>query len=143
LYIIFAVSLFSGNDLFSQRGVVDVMREVNLVAARNSIGGLSYEDIEGSPYYTDEFIDGTIYLKNGNSATLPLRYNLLQDEIEFHRDKQILWITKSAVIHVQYGQELLIPESFSENPGKTTYFFAHEKGKYDLYIRKQVNFSPR
>ncbi|MFC2116272.1 hypothetical protein ACFLTU_07335 [Bacteroidota bacterium] len=139
LVIIFSVQV---NVMFSQDNLGRLMLEVNILAARNSVGGLSYDRIEGSPHYSDGFVNGTVYLKDGNTASLPLRYDLFQDEIEFIRDHTTYWIIKKDVLYIQYGKEILIPEPSSKDPGKSTYFFAQEKGKYRLYIRKKVSFYP-
>ena len=111
--------------------------------ARNAADGLTYDNIEGSPHYSDGFVKSTVYLKNGSTGSMPLRYDLFQDEIEFKRDEKIIWLTKKDVLYIQYGEEMLFPEPFSEDPGKSTYFFAKESGEYALYIRKKVSFHPK
>jgi hypothetical protein len=138
--LIFALT---GNTLFSQRSAVELMREVSVIKARNSVGAVAYGHIQGSPYYTDEFIEGTVQLKNGKTASLPFRYDLFQDEIEFRQDGQVLWLNKKDVLSLQYGNELILPQSFSEDPGKATYVFVQEKGQYALYTRRKVNFLPK
>lgn len=143
LVILALVFPLAGFSLFSQRSAVELMREVSVLKARNAVGSLGYAAIEGSPYYTDGFIEGTVYLKNGKTAALPFRYDLFQDEIEFRQEGQVLWLNKTDVLYLQYGKELILPESLSEAPGKTAYVFAQEKGKYSLYTRKKVNFAPK
>ena len=142
-YILFLIFHLPFNILFSQESSLTFMHEVSAIATRNATGGLAYDDIEGSPHYSDEFVKGIVYLKNGTTASLPLRYDLFQDEIECKRDNKNYWIIKSDVLYIQYGEEMLFPEPYSEKPGKSTYFFAKEKGKYALYIRKKVSFHPK
>lgn len=143
LYILVLIIPFQVNSLFAQRSATEIMREVSMLKARNSAGGLNYGSIEGSPYYTDEFTDGTVFLRNGNSAAVSLRYDLFQDEIEFRQNDQVLWLSKATVLYVQYGDELLFTDSFPGAPGRLTYYFAQEKDKYALYMKKQVSFSPK
>jgi hypothetical protein len=119
-----------------------LIREVNLVLDRNTIVSLSYNDISGSPYLSPGFINSTVYLKNGDTVAVPLRYDLYQDELEFKRNAQILWIVKNDVLSIRYGGETLIPEPFPEDTGESAYFFSPETGHYSLYIRKKVDFSP-
>jgi hypothetical protein len=113
-----------------------------MIAARNAIGGLTYKDISGSPYYSPGFINSIVYMKNGDSAALPLRYDLYQDEIEFRRNEQIFWLIKNDIRNIRYGSDRIIPEPIPEDPVKSAYFFVPEMGHYSLYIRKKIDFSP-
>jgi hypothetical protein len=141
-YIIFLIFPLTFNLLFSQDATNKLILDVSILAARNAAGGLTYDNIEGSPHYSDGFVKSIVYLKDGRTASLPLRYDLFQDEIEFKRDEKIFWLFKKDVLYIQYGKDTLFPEPFSDDPGKSTYFFAQEKGKYALYIRKKVSFQP-
>lgn len=48
---------------------------------------LTEEDIEGSPYLNDEFINGTIYTTSQTKyVDVPLRYNIFNEQIEFKPD---------------------------------------------------------
>ncbi len=127
----------------SQSSAYRLLMDVSILATRNAAGGLSYDDIDGSPHYPDVFVQSTVYLKDDNSATLPLRYDLFQDEIEFMRDGKILWLIKRNVLYIKYGEEMLINEPSSSEPGKSSYFFAQGSGKYALYHRKKVSYYPK
>ena len=142
-YILFIIVQLQINLLFSQDTPMRVINEFHILAARNAVGGLSYDDIKGSPYYSNEFVNGTVYLKDGKSVSLPLRYDLLRDEIEFKRDQKIFWIIKKDVLYIQYGKEMLFPEALPIDPGKSIYFFSLGKEKYSLYIRKKISFYPK
>jgi hypothetical protein len=107
LSVIFLVPL---NQAISQEGLRDLAEEVSIIAHRNALGGLTYERIEGSPYYTEDFIDGEVHLRNGNSASLPLRYDIFQDEIEFKSENQILWLKKQNIEYLTLGDEKLVLE---------------------------------
>jgi len=141
-YILYFIFLLPCSFLFSQDAPGKLMLDVSILAARNAAGGLTYDNIEGSPHYSDGFVESIVYLKDGRTASLPLRYDLFQDEIEFMREKKILWLNKKDVLYIQYGKDTLYSEPFSEDPGKTTYFFAQENGEYALYIRRKVSFHP-
>jgi hypothetical protein len=142
-YIPLIVFLLPDNMLFSQDATGKLLLDVSILAARNAAGGLTYDDIEGSPHYSDGFTQSIVYLKDGNAGSMPLRYDLFQDEIEFRRDEKIFWLIKKDVLYIQYGKDTLFPEPLSEDPHKLTYFFAREKGEYSLYIRKKVSFHPK
>lgn len=132
-YIFVTIALFLGSPLFSQSQIKDLMSEVRTRNAREATFGLSYADIEGSPYYSDEFIVGKVYLKSGISANIPLRYNLYTDEVEFMREGKVLDLIKDDVNYIEQGEEVIIQENSS-------YFFSQESGKFSLYIKKAVRF---
>jgi len=62
-----------------------LINQVRTLQTRNA-SDLHYEDIEGSPYYSKDFINSTVYLKNGNYSSQPLRYDMFQDEMEFNKE---------------------------------------------------------
>lgn len=66
------------------------------------------EDIEGSAYLTEEFVNGVVVLDNGvKYVNIPLRYNIYNEEIEFkNRKGQVFNINNP-----EYIQELTIGES--------------------------------
>lgn len=132
-YIFVAISLFWGNPLFSQNAVKELMSEVRTQKAREGTSGLSYGEIEGSPYFSDEFIDGKVYLKNGKSGAIPIRYNLYTDQVEFMRDGKVLDLLKDNVKYIEQGEEVICQEN-------STYYFSRESGKFSLYIKKRVSF---
>jgi len=136
MFILIAVLLFPGHSLFSQVTAGEFIDEVNAIKARNSAGGLSYGDIQGSPYYTEEFMEGTVYLKNGTAVSLPLRYDLYLDEVEFLRESRTYWVIKNEVEYIELGEESIYPEN-------SIYYFSKETGRYSLYIRKKVSFVPK
>ncbi len=142
IYILCLFLTYQASPMHSQDAASRLIREVNTMAARNAIGGLTYGDISGSPYYTGGFVNSMVYLKNGDSATLPLRYDLYQDEIEFIRDSKIFWIIKNDISSIQYGSDRIIPEPLPDDKGKSGYFFVPESGHWSLYIRKKTEFSP-
>jgi len=50
--------------------------------------------VEGYPYLVKEFLSGQIHLKDGRETSLiPLRYNIVNNQIEAMKDKQIVGIT--------------------------------------------------
>lgn len=140
LLIIFLVPV---KQVISQAALRKLVEEVSILASRNATGSLTYEKIEGSPYYSDEFVDGVIYLRNGNNTPLPLRYDLFQDEIEFKSENKILWLNKKDVEYISLGDETLIVEPVAVgSSGRLAYFFVQDTGKYSLYVKRKANFEP-
>jgi len=132
-YILVAILPLHCSSLFSQTPINELMSEVRTRNAREGTSGLSYGEIEGSPYFSDEFIDGKVYLKSGKSAAIPIRYNLYTDEVEFMRDGMVHDLIKDDVKYIEQGEEVIYQEN-------STYYFSQESGKFSLYIKKRVSF---
>lgn len=84
---LFFVLLFVSNrDGIAQemyvRDLYDFYREMGITKHQNL--EKTYNDIQGSPYLQDGFIEGTVTRKNGDVYhQVPLRYNGYDDQIEF------------------------------------------------------------
>ena len=143
LYLILSLLiLFQFNQLFSQFTPGQLINEVNTLATRKAANSLSYSDIEGTPYYTNEFIKSTVYLKNGNYASAPLRYDLYRDEMEFKLDNQVFWLTKKDIKLIRYGNEMVFTAPSISDTSKLGYFFINDLGKNKLFCKKGVTFLP-
>ncbi len=100
-----------------------------------------YSTIEGNAYYTDNFVESTIYFTSGDSIIVPVRYDLYADEIEFNKDKNVLWVHKGSVDSILYGNDKLTALTMLD--GKTIhYFFIINNGKYSLLQKKRVKMIP-
>lgn len=137
--IFFIVQL---TQAFSQTSAGNLLREVNVLAARNAVGGLTYNQIEGSPYYSDEFIQSEVLLKDGSLVSVPIRYDLFQDEIEFRRENITLWLSKRNIASIKMGVETLLVDSPSNEAGEPGYFFVQDTGEYSLFIKRNARFIP-
>ena len=130
------LAAFSGSALHSQNQLENLMNEVRTLSVMNATGGLSYDAIEGSPNYTEEFVSGTVYLKNGKNFSLPLRYNLYTDDVDFMQEGKVYSLIKNTVQEIQYGEELICLEN-------SDYYFSREKGKFSLYVKKEISFQDK
>jgi hypothetical protein len=129
-------------NLYSQNTLGGLIQDVNTLATRNMTTKVLYNEIQGSPYYSPEYVKGVVHLKDGNYAALNLRYDLFQDEIEFIKDTKTLWLIKNDIKYINYGKEILyVTDDFEQN-GKLSYYFVPDTGKCKLYIRKKVDYFP-
>ncbi len=142
ILILFFV-LIQLNQLYSQFNTIgSLINEVNTLAYRNSSNTMIYANIDGSPYYSKDFKESVVYLKDGRWGKLPLRYDLFLDEIEFMKDNKTLWLIKTEIKKIQLGTESLVVSSLSESSGKLGYLFLQDSGKYTLYSKKAVEYRP-
>jgi hypothetical protein len=136
------LSIFSGIKAFSQESNSNVINQTRILAIRELDHTINYKNVDGSPYYTQEFIKGTVYLKDGNYATLPYRYDLFRDEIEFLKDDKIIWLKKTDIKFVRYGGDMLIVTHAVSDSSKLGYFFLKETGKFRLLVKKRIDYYP-
>ena len=62
----------------------------------------NYENIFGSPYLTDDLIEGTIRFTKGKEITTHLRYNAYTDEMEYLNGDKLMVITNPEEIDAIY-----------------------------------------
>jgi hypothetical protein len=84
-YILILLYLSSG--VHGQNYDITLINQVRILETRDKKFTLDYRNVEGTPYYTGDFVRGVVYLKDGNFATLQLRYDIFRDEIEFLKEK--------------------------------------------------------
>lgn len=118
-----------------------LITQVKVLEVRNATSK-TYSEIEGSPYYTDKFVNSTVYLKDGNYASIPVRYDIYQDQMEFMKNDAILWITRKDVKYVRYGNEMIFVSSPDGDSTKLGYFFLRDDGKILLFYKKSVIHEP-
>jgi hypothetical protein len=129
-------------DLSSQENGNNLFSQTRTLAVRDAKFVINYDDVEGSPYYTKDFIRGTAYLKNGNHASVPLRYDIFRDEIEFLKENKILLLKKNEILYVLYGSDMLMPIHSVSDTSKFGYFILKSTGNYKLFCRKIIGFYP-
>lgn len=140
--IIFLLVSAQFNQLFSQFTSGSLYNNWKTLAIREANSKLTYSDIEGTPFYSDEFIKSTVYLNDGSYANVALRYDIFQDEIEFMQENKTLWVNKKEVRNIRYGSEMMFVSTPNEDSTKLAYFFLLGTGKYLLYVQKKIIYYP-
>ena len=136
------IFLFQLCIFFSLSGQGFLINQVKTIETRNALINKSYKDIEGSPYNSNTFTEGMAYLKDGNFASLSLRYDIFQDEMEFRKGENIRWLNKNDIKYIRSGTDMIFVSSADGDTSKLGYFFLKNSGKYLLFYRKIVNYLP-
>ena len=118
-----------------------MINRTNELATREAKFTLNYSDVEGSPYYTSNFIKGAAYLKDGNYASVPLRYDIFRDEIEFLKENKIYWLRKGDIMSVRYGSDTLVLTTTAADTARPEYFFLRSTGSYKLLCKKIIEYN--
>ncbi len=144
LYTIYLVIIFLGffsPILQSQEAEFPLRSAMRTLELRN-LGPKTYSDIDGTPYYSKDFIDGVVFLRNGNYASLPLRYDLFADEMEFKKDNKTMWLLKKDIKYIRYGTDMIFVSSADGDTAKLGYYFLKDNGKIMLFFKRVVSFHP-
>lgn len=106
---------------------------------------LSLDDIEGSVYLDEAFVEGVIYYRYEPYEKFQLRYDAFNDEVEIKRSSnaQIEALHKNESISCSINHERLLFKSFFNTNGEieTGYLIELYKGdSYALYERRMKIF---
>ena len=106
---------------------------------------LSLEDIQGSVYLNDDFVEGTIYYRSEPYGEFKVRYDAFNDEIELKRNglAQIEAIHKNESISCLINNKRLVYKSFFNGKGNVVKGYLiqlNTDGEYALYERRMKIF---
>ena len=104
----------------------------------NTYGGINNlpPDIEGSPYLTDEFIRGTVFIENEQPYAAMMRYNAYQDEIQVQGSDGISSLFKRDYVWAEIGGQSFRIETYKDRSGTSKgYFVELNRGKVRLLKR--------
>jgi len=99
----------------------------------------------GSPYLSDEFIPGEIYLRNGKVYhNIPLRYNIYNDLIEFEAEEKSFTINEKAdYTKIIIGNNVFVMISYTYGGGvKKGNLEVITDGNYRLLKKHGVDLEP-
>ena len=102
----------------------------------------SAQKIEGTPYLSENYVDGEIFFGTTGRSTVPLRYNVFQDLMEYQQNGKALVLDPSPKIKsVRLGESTYVVDKF-EFEGKTKFGFLNllDSGKVTLFAKKVVKY---
>lgn len=106
---------------------------------------LTEDDIEGSPYLNDEFIEGTVYTTSQTKyVDVPLRYNIFNEQIEFKTgDGPVQALAAPETVEkVEFGnyKMVYIPYTLSRKIRRSFFLEIESGDRAALLARPQVLF---
>jgi hypothetical protein len=98
--------------------------------------------IDGSPYFNDEFVKGTIYHNRSIYRDVEMRYDIYFDRIEFKNQDTVMVAGPDKLISkVQMGDQTFIVSIFkSKDKPALTYFLREDSGKMTLLTKMEIKF---
>lgn len=105
---------------------------------------LQDEQFVGSPYLSDEFVNGAVYSQGGVINNVPLRYNIYKDYFEFKKNEKTYILDASPQLDkVTYGSNTFMVEKYLfRGAVKFGYLNLLDSGKGMLFSRPVVSYKP-
>jgi len=145
LFLLVILSQIVNAQEYQLREAFDFYRNNKMVSGEWDSDMLTEKDIKGSPYLTDDFINGTIYtVQKQKYVDIPVRYNIFNDQIEFKTESGEIqaMATPEIVEKVEFGKYKMdyIPFSYSKKLKKGFFIVLLEDEKASLFLRKNMAF---
>ena len=124
-------------------GLLSVVAAVFCLTASFAQPNVVPANVKGTPYLDETYVTAEIAFAN-NTRTVPVRYNVYRDLMEYQQNGQALVLDPSATIkRVSLGAETFVVEKYDAD-GKVVpgYFALLDTGKVALYSKKGVKFVP-
>lgn len=102
-------------------------------------------DINGTPYYKEEFAKGQLYSDLGKMPEIEMKYNIFFDRMEYYQQDTMYAIVPNLSIDkiVLDGQTFVV-ENFEGDDGiYPTYFVRLDSGSLSLLTKMEINFKDR
>jgi len=143
-----AFVLMVNYSVFAQSFVIgDVNTLSDHITYRNSRNQTSiYEDIDGTPYLKNEFILGEVLINDSiRFVNVPLRYNILNDKIEFRDDNdQVMEINLSEQTYqFRFDKHVFVACNYLINGEENTGILEQlVEGRIKLFKKYSAEFKP-
>ncbi len=115
--------------------------ELPTVYVQNTVTGSNRlpTNVIGSPYLNEEFVIGTVSIKDSESYQTYLRYNAFNDELEMRNGNTTNAVMKRDYISVSLGGDVFSVHAYAYDGGiKNGYFNALNEGNAVLLRRREV-----
>ena len=119
---------------------------INEVYFQNSINSkhvvnTDYSDMDGTPYFTKDFIESLVYFTKDSIYKIPLRYNIFEQTMEYMNGNTVYAISNPEVFKkVEMGNQTFVYFYDRENPKKNSYYELLVDGKSKLLIRREISY---
>lgn len=143
--IIGILALPSSAQVLDQEFIDFYRRHATEKALENLVKGIE-PGYTGSPWLSEEFTDGDIYLKGGKFyKNIPLRYNVYKDNIEFRMEEKVMVLPNSLnPDSIVIGDETFIYTEYTYNKGRIPgYLIMIYSGSWYLLKKYKVDFIPK
>lgn len=139
LFFLASAAAFAQDGLSSINTYLDKLRRDDYFTAPNQ---LKYNDINGSPYLSDDFRQGVLLMKSGQPLSGEFRFDIYANQVEYRKDENTFVIAKpDSISKIEIDELVIVYRDFSEKDEvKKGYFIQLEEGYYSVYQQKTIHF---
>lgn len=102
------------------------------------------ENIEGSPFLTEDFVEGDVYTNSGSFKGVKMKYDRQEGVFLFNLNNQLQYLDPlPSVLKVVYDKQSFVVRKYSiKSKANIGYVVRLDSGKVSLYAKKNVYFRP-
>jgi hypothetical protein len=102
------------------------------------------DNVEGSPYFNEDFKSGTVHIKENEPFSAMLRYDAFRDNLEMKKGDKFTSLLKREYISAKIGNEVIKIFEYTNdsNELREGYFTQLNRGKIQLLKMKKKVFKP-
>ena len=114
----------------------------NMRRAENGALNIDYSEVEGTPYYQEEFMNGQIILNSGKVYEGPMRLNQYSRMIEIEADDGTVFSIKDAheISYIMIGDQKFVYRPDPDDLYHTIVMESLYEGNYSLYQVRSTRF---
>ena len=99
-----------------------------------------HKEYDGSPYMNDQFLNGVVYARGKVYESAPMRYDIVNDYLEFKQDEGLYEIPAIPIIEKVILGDVVLTVVELKKDGKPTFVKSLAEGKIDLVEKQTILF---
>jgi hypothetical protein len=140
--IFYLLTLISSTLLVAQSG----NKFINEVYFQKNINGAhvintDYSAMDGTPYFTKDFIESKVFFTEDSVYKIPLRYNIFEQTMEYKSGNTVYAISNPEIFKkIEMGAQTFVYYYNRENPKKSSYYELLVDGKSLLLLKRETHY---
>ncbi len=148
--LLLAICMIFTSNLFAQtmnndRIINRINREIDDRDFREGTNEVkTYKDVQGSPYFTDDFVTGVVSGKDMEDISGKYRYNIYTDKIEYPVDEKVFSLEQPWKYNLfKIGDTRFFFQQYLDGVKvKKGFLIVLAEGKYNLFLKKKIAYMP-
>ena len=139
---VFLIVLLTIN-LIAKAQVIEILDELHfhkMINPDNTVSN-TYDNIAGSPYLTENFVESTVYFRNDSAYKIALRYNIFDNRMEYEYKGLVYSVSNPRDIYKIIMDDKVFIYYFSKvNLGFEGWYQLLADGKAILLLKQDIAF---
>lgn len=140
--IFYLLALISSTSLVAQSGntfINEMYFQKNINGAH--VINTDYSEMNGTPYYTKDFVESKVFFTEDSVYKIPLRYNIFEQTMEYMSGSTVYAISNPEIFkEIEMGNQTFVYYYNRENPKKSSYYELLVDGESLLLLRRETYY---